>query len=456
MGEGGRAPALRGQAFAWWVAAACAAGLAVRLVYAFVVKSGALLQGDAFYFHGQARLNLEGDWFVNPFVVKSAHYPPALAASAQHPPLFTLFLTAGDAVGLGRVGAQLVLMCLVGTATVAVSAIVVRDLAGDRAGAIAAVLAALYPGFWVFDGEVMSEALVMLLAALIVLAANRCFRQCTPWRVAALGLLCGLCALTRAELVLLVPLVALPTVLWQRGMAWRKRASLCGLALAVAVAPMLPWFARNLATFHHPVYFSDQLPVTLAAANNPSTYAGPLTASWCYLCVTDTRFPSGDDESDIASYWDAKARSYIEAHPARALEVAVERVGLEWDLYDPQRQTTEDILESWPVPVSDAWLVWFYPMAALAVAGGVILRRRRQPVYPLVAMVVTTTVTAFATYGNYRFRAEAEVALVILAAVALDALWTWLVGRSPAEVLDRPRRHSGDSSVVRPPEGVTV
>jgi hypothetical protein len=239
-------------------------------------------------------------------------------------------------------------------------------------------------------------------------------------------------------------------------MGWRRRVGLCGLAAAVAIAPMLPWVGRNLATFHHPVTLSDQLPITLAAANNPSTYSGPLTASWCFTCLLSAHFPRSDDESDIGAYWDGKARHYVEAHPARALEVAIERVGLEWDLYAPWREAHQDFLESWPVPVSEAWLIWFYPMVAAAIAGGVILRRRREPVYPLVAMVVVTTVTAFATYGNYRFRAESEVALVILAGVALDALWTWLVGRAPAEVLDRPRRHSGDHPVVRPPEGFTV
>jgi 4-amino-4-deoxy-L-arabinose transferase-like glycosyltransferase len=456
VAEGGRATARRGHAFTWWVALACAVGLAIRLIYTFVVKAGAPLQGDALYYHGQALLNLHGHWFVNPIVAAARHHPAALVPSAQHPPLFTLFLTAGDLVGLGSVGAQLVLVCLVGIATVVVTALVARDLAGPRAGVIAAVLGALYPGFWVFDGEVMSEALVMLLAALVILSANRCFRRCTPLRVATLGLLCGLCALTRAELLLLVPLVALPTVLWQTGMEWRRRATLCALAVAVAVAPMLPWVGRNLATFHHPVTLSDQLPITLAAANNPSTYSGPLTGSWCYTCVLPGHFPKSDDESDIGAYWQTKARRYIEAHPARAFEVAIDRVGLEWGLYAPLRAADQDFLESWPVPVSEAWLIWFYPMALAAIVGGVILRRRRKPIYPLLAMVVVTTVTAFATYGNYRFRAESEVALVILAAVALDALWTWLIGRPSTEVVDRPSRHRGDRPVVRPPEGVTV
>ena len=143
-------------------------------------------------------------------------------------------------VGLQSTNAQLVLVCLIGTATIALTGLVARDLVTPRTGVIAAVIAALYPGFWVFDGEVMSEALVMLLAAVTILAANRCFRQFTTGRLVVLALLTGVCALTRAELVLLIPLVALPTVLWQRSLAWRRRIALCGLAVAVAVAPMLP------------------------------------------------------------------------------------------------------------------------------------------------------------------------------------------------------------------------
>ena len=75
-------------------------GLAIRLIYAFVVKAGAPLQGDAVYYHGQAKLNLEGHWFVNPIVIsRPSPHTAALVPSAQHPPLFTLLLTAGDAVG---------------------------------------------------------------------------------------------------------------------------------------------------------------------------------------------------------------------------------------------------------------------------------------------------------------------------------------------------------------------
>lgn len=438
MQEGTKVSPVPGRFFRWWVAGACTVGLALRLVYVFVVKAGAPLQGDAFYYHGQARLILEGQWFVDPVVYLAKHHDPALVASAQHPPVFTLLLSAGDLVGLRSVAAQLVLECLVGTATIALAALVTADVASPRAGSIAAVIGALYPGFWVFDGEIMSEALVMLLAALVVLAANRCFRQFTVRRLVVLALLTGICALTRAELVLLIPLVALPTILWQRSMAWRRRFALCGLALVVAVAPMVPWFVRNSVVFHQPVFLSDQLPATLASANNDEAYYGPLTASWCYTCVLGAHFPYDMNEAAEGAYWDKKAKEYIEAHKTRAVEVAAERVGLEWDLWSPLRQANQDFLEGWPLPVSDAWLVWFYPLAALGIGGAVVLRRRRQPLYPLVAMFVVPTVAAVLTYGNYRFRSEAEVAMVVLASVALDALWAALAGR-PVERSARRR-----------------
>jgi 4-amino-4-deoxy-L-arabinose transferase-like glycosyltransferase len=433
-----------------------AVGLGLRLIYVFVVKAGATVQGDAYYYHWQAQLNTQGHWFVDPSAFFAKHPVAALIPSAQHPPLFTMLLTAADYVGLRSSGSQLALECVIGSATIALTGYVARDLSTPRTGLIAAVIAALYPGFWVFDGEIMSEAVVMLLAAVTILAANRCFRHFTTGRIVVLALLTGLCALTRAELVLLVPLVALPTVWWQRTKSHRNRLALCGLVVVVALLPMLPWFARNLTTFDHPVWLSDQFPITVASANNYQTYYGPLTASWCFTCLLSARFPAHDDESDEAIYWQAVAEKYIKAHKTRAAEVAIDRVGLEWGLYAPVRQANQDYLEGWPTPVADAWMFWYYPLVALAVGGTVILRRRRQPIYPLMAMFITATLTAVTTYGNQRFRTEAEVALVVLAAVTLDALWSTVAGRDRERTRRLHRQTSvDDQAVVRAPQEVT-
>jgi uncharacterized membrane protein YoaK (UPF0700 family) len=89
----------------------------------------------------------------------------------------------------------------------------------------------------------------------------------------------------------------------------------------------------------------------------------------------------------------------------------------------------------------------------------VIVRRRRgPPVFPLVVMIVVTLLTIALTYGNNRFRASAETALAVLAAVAVDAAWRRLRStRAPSTDgagTPEPAPGPGDpADPVVPPEG---
>jgi hypothetical protein len=64
----------------------------------------------------------------------------------------------------------------------------------------------------------------------------------------------------------------------------------------------------------------------------------------------------------------------------------------------------------------------YYALLPAAIFGAVVLRRRRVTLLPLVALCVTVSIGAALTYGFTRFRAAAEVAIVLLAAVAVDAV----------------------------------
>ncbi len=52
------------------------------------------------------------------------------------------------------------------------------------------------------------------------------------------------------------------------------------------------------------------------------------------------------------------------------------------------------------------------------------MRRRKVPIYPLVAIAVIATFAAAITFGVTRYRAPAEVALVLAAAIGAGAVWT--------------------------------
>ena len=64
----------------------------------------------------------------------------------------------------------------------------------------------------------------------------------------------------------------------------------------------------------------------------------------------------------------------------------------------------------------------YYLLLPLALAGGWLLRRRRRDLLVLLAPVALVVALSLIGYGIPRFRAPAEIAIVVLAAVAVTHL----------------------------------
>jgi hypothetical protein len=106
-------------------------------------------------------------------------------------------------------------------------------------------------------------------------------------------------------------------------------------------------------------------------------------------------------------------------------------------MYDPIEQLKFDrFAENRPLGASRVGLASYYVIAAGAIAGAIVLRRRGLPSFPLVAGVINVAVTVVLFYGSTRFRAPAEPSLVLLAAVGADALVSRL--RSPSQDSEPP------------------
>ena len=71
--------------------------------------------------------------------------------------------------------------------------------------------------------------------------------------------------------------------------------------------------------------------------------------------------------------------------------------------------------------VYDLRLVTYWILLVPAIFGSIALRRRRVPLYPLLAFIVTVVLSVAVTYGETRYRAAAEVSIALLAAVGIDA-----------------------------------
>jgi len=408
-------------------------GLLVRVAYVWFVRRHTVYGGDPLYFHQGANLLATGHGFINPY----AFARHRIVQAADHPPLYLVYLATFSLVGVRSITGHLLVSTLLGTASVVVAAFCGREMAGPRVGVLAAAFVAVYPNAWRYDGMLLSESMVILVVLVAVWLAYRYWHRPTRWRMVAVGAAVGFAALSRSELVLLSVLLVVPLALLTPGAGRRRRLRRLVVGLGAVVVVLAPWIVFNLARFDHTVLLSENLGGTLATSNCQQTYYGDLLGYWFYPCgqaildqhgIGPYAFNGAADRDQFNG-----ALDFMRAHEGRIPVVIAARVGRITGLFRPRQEAHLDVyLENTTPWVANWGLYTYYPMALLAVGGAVVLRRRREAVFPVLAPVLSVVATCALFYAATRFRATAEGAICLLAAVAVDSFVTWLRRRSRA------------------------
>lgn len=386
-----------------------AAGLAIRVAYTVLVADDIGGIGDYFFYHDSANFLAEGKGFINPFALATGPAEP----TAEHPPLWSFVLAITSLLGGTGFESHKLTGCIVGAAAIVPIGLLARRVAGDRAGLVAAGLAAVYPTLIAADGSLMSESLYGLLVALALVAAYR-FRDRPGWGIAVLlGALLGLAALTRGEALVLLPLLALVLCLSER-VPWRRRLLRFAAICAGAAVVILPWTIRNWTAFDRPVLVSINDSAVIAGANCDEVYSGENMGFWEVECAGGV--PRSLSEPEKADVWRERGVDYALDHVGRLPAVGAVRVLRVWDLWQPWRQT---LSEGRDRTVQAFGTGMFYLLVPVAGWGLVLLRRRGVPVAILLAPPVAVTLSVLLGYGLPRFRHAAEIPLVVLAAVVL-------------------------------------
>jgi 4-amino-4-deoxy-L-arabinose transferase-like glycosyltransferase len=414
-----------------------AGALVIRVLYTLLVAHDIPVIGDALTYHLLGENIADGKGFErapHPQLAPFEGWKPGVP-TAEHPPLFPLLIGLFTKLGAGGYLAQKLLLCAVGTVTVAFVGLAGREAAGPAAGLVAAALAAVYPFLWVVDGSLMSETLYGALLAATLWLALRFARRPSLGLAAGLGALVALAALTRGEALLLAPLLLIPLAV-RAGAAWRSRLTLAAVALGAFALVLAPWTIRNLTVFEEPVLISTNGNAVFVGSNCDAVYYGDFIGLWNFNCYGNA---PGGDESESAVAYRERGFDYARDHAGRLPLVMGVRLLRVWDLYRPLQQAAYESLEGRSETASRIGLAFYYPMLLLAAAGAVILRRRRAPLWPLLAFPVMVTITAVVIYGVTRFRFAAEPALCVLAAVALASM--------PAAVAARRRKTSVSAGI---------
>ena len=227
-----------------------------------------------------------------------------------------------------------------------------------------------------------------------------------------------------------------------------------------------PWAIYNLTRYQEPTLLTTNFGGALAISNCPPAYHGPYIGFWANQCyrtqeiigvsgnfaIPGALAQRGEDTSTLdlerRRLGIRYAREHLRDLPAVFLAVRAAR----GDCSDPSNSCTW-ILSPGRSGCCRRASSAYWALAALAVAGAYALRRRRLTLWILASFVVVVFITTVITFGQTRYRAPADVALVMLAAVGVDRL----VKRSRAprresvEKSPRPARRERLPSVYIPP-----
>lgn len=451
----------------WWNArfsqlliGAMAIGLAIRLSFVIGRQSSVVITGgDAFWYHFQAKLVAEGKGFLHPFYYFKEHLS---VPGADHPPGFVVILAALDLIGIGSPQGQRVVMTLLGTASIGVVGLLGRRIANERVGLIAAILSAVYPNFWINDGMLMVETVFILATAVALLFTYRYLATVVVLDAVVVSVAITVAAMVRPEALLLFAIICSPLV-WRKASAWKTRISHLAVMAVVPMAAFAPWVIYNLGRFETPVLISTGAGQTLAVGNCDLTYHGDFLGFYDTKCLLPPQIepPDLDDLSLADIEYRRIALEYMSNHQRRLPVVMAARVGRQWHLFRPGQSIGLDGYvegRSGGPPGSSFWPVrealWsYYVLMPLAIAGLVLLRRRRTAIWPLLAQPALVTFVAASTFGITRYRAGAEITIVVAAAVALDMAIRRMLGESSDEQ-EQPDAPPGD--VVEIETGVSI
>jgi 4-amino-4-deoxy-L-arabinose transferase-like glycosyltransferase len=423
--RGGPSPPLApARRFGVALAAIVALGVGLRALQTLLVAPWPPgIFNDEAYYSTLAHLVASGHGFVRPAEYFGDHIS---IPTAERAPLFTTFVAALYKLGFHTPEGRLVGL-FTGGGTIAALGLLGRRLAGERAGLIAAGIAALYPILIAADGAMMTESTYGVFAAFSLVVAYRLLDRPPsakqPAQPAAhappiaygvlLGVLLGLAALARGEALLLAPLLLIAIV--RRRGGWRPGAwKVAGVVVVAFALVLTPWTIRNWSAFDRPVLVATEGGETLAGANCDVTYYGRRIGTWQYSCA---RFDGHGNEAKELNEAGHRGVRYARHHAGRVPLVLAARLARTWGAWEPF--AVPEGRRKW---VQQLGTVVYFALIPFAVWGIVLLRRRRVPLLIVLAPFVTVTLTTLLAYGQIRFRHSAELSLVVLAAVAVDGL----------------------------------
>ncbi len=328
------------------------------------------------------------------------------------------------------------LQLVTGTVTCGLTYLLGRRVFGEKEGVIAGLMLAIYsPGIY-RDGQLLDTALATFLATSFLLLLLWALDRPDWRRWLAAGVVLGLLALTRPNLLVmgLVSLVLVAVWLWpvRRWNSW----GLAGAFVLGVVLPIIPITGRNYLIVHRFVPISLTGGVNLWTGNNPNSDGFSPVASGIAWERTwyEAKAHGATGAAQQDRYWQAKTMQFLREQPGLACKLLLRKIYLYWNVFEIPNNVSYD----WGREHSSLLRVLPLTFAVVGPLGlfGLVLggwRNRGAWLLSLFTIVQMVAVAIFFITGRYRM--PALPALCVLAGFTIVELGRLVAKRRLGAVL---------------------
>ncbi len=376
------------------LAVALLIGALARVAYLCEVARSPLFEIpalDAGFHHAWAVAWSTGNW-ADTFGQRIADIP---SQAYFRPPGYALFLSACYRVfGTGGWAPRL-FQALFGLGCVGAVYAIGRRVA-PLAGACAALLLALYWPAVFYEAQLLDTVWSWTLCVLLLCALLRWSETRRPFWLAAAGLLMGVCAVFRPNILLFAPLAAA----WTAWTVWRDSVGILAVMRAVLLLtvatclPILPVTVRNALVAREFVLVSSNGGINFYIGNNPAAsgiFSGDLGELGSYKRTDDNVLLTrgltglqGESVTDSAAgrMLLRQSLAFVRANPGQWLRLMARKFGFFWGAPEI-RLNAEPAAERAMSRVLRLLPLSFPLLAALGLAGLVLASATRLPADPI-------------------------------------------------------------------------
>ncbi len=387
--------------------------LLVRVIYNITVADGYIPEFDA-HFYNDIALNLNKE---HCFCLYPYH------ASTDRAPLWPYIIAAIYSITGPANFYPRLFFSFAGATTCAIVYLFARDIFNRRIAILAGIIAALYPGLFIYDGWMYTESLFTLCLMAFCYALYRLQRTAQARWMVVSGVALACASLTRPNGPFFLLLVVAWAVIIVRAkiLTWRVAASGVIVITLVTFGLIAPWTLRNYDVSHHQFILVTTVSneVFTGVYNDTVLVSNQDRGMW--VSSEKTQPPAARN----FSYTGTWIRNHLSSMPYL--------IGLHFmNMWRPY--TSElglPVIEFPDRPASQVvWtmmLITPIPVFLFAGTGLVLTRKKWQHLLIPYLAILLTIMQCLVFYGSSRFRAPIEPMLVLLAA---GTIW-WLTQNEP-------------------------